>query len=153
MRLLKLRQQIFVAASALLLSAGVPVVHAQVVGATLSGTVRDSGGATLSGATVLVRQLETGATRKLTTGADGRYAAPSVPVGDYTVTASHDGFAAQERTGISLTVAQSLAVDFQLSVDSVRTDVVVQAETTSVNITSQQTSGLIDERAVKELPL
>ncbi|MGB6722619.1 MAG: carboxypeptidase-like regulatory domain-containing protein, partial [Terracidiphilus sp.] len=95
----------------------------------------------------------TGARRTLTTGADGRYAAPSVPVGDYTVRAAHDGFAAQERTGITLVVAQSLVVDFQLGVDAVQTDVVVQAEVTGVNTTSQQTSGLIDERAVKELPL
>jgi hypothetical protein len=135
------------------LAVGAVVAHGQVVGATLSGTVRDASGAALGGAAVTVKQLETGATRKLVTGADGRYAAPSVPVGNYTVTASHDGFAAQERTGISLVVAQSLVVDFQLGVDSVRTDVVVQAEVTGVNTTSQQTSGLIDERAVKELPL
>ena len=138
---------------ALFFALGALGAHAQVVGATLSGTVRDATGAALSGATVTVRQQETGATRTLTTGADGRYAAPSVPVGDYTVTASHDGFAAQERTGISLVVAQSLVVDFVLTVDSVHTDVVVQAESTGVNTTSQQTSGLIDERAVKELPL
>jgi Carboxypeptidase regulatory-like domain len=131
----------------------VAAARGQIVGATLSGTVRDATGAALSGATVTVKQQETGATRQLTTGADGRYAAPSVPVGNYIVTAVHDGFAAQERTGISLVVAQSLIVDFQLGVDSVHTDVVVQAESTGVNTTSQQTSGLIDERAVKELPL
>jgi Carboxypeptidase regulatory-like domain len=132
---------------------GAAALHGQIVGATLSGTVRDTTGAALSGATVTVKQQETGASRELTTGADGRYAAPSVPVGNYTVTAVHDGFAAQERTGITLVVAQSLVVDFQLGVDSVHTDVVVQAESTGVNTTSQQTSGLIDERAVKELPL
>ncbi len=152
MRLRTILQQILVIGSAIALVGSV-AAHGQIVGATLSGTVRDATGAALSGATVTVRQLETGATRRLVTGADGRYAAPSVPVGNYTVTASHDGFAAQERTGISLAVAQSLVVDFQLSVDSVRTDVTVQAETTGVNTTSQQTSGLIDERAVKELPL
>lgn len=154
MRFSEKRKRIFAIGTAVLLAAASALVaRGQVVGATLSGTVRDASGAALSGATVLVRQLETGATRKLTTGADGRYSAPSVPVGNYTVTASHDGFAAQERTGISLVVAQSLEVDFQLTVDSVRTDVVVQAETTGVNTTSQQTSGLIDEHAVKQLPL
>jgi hypothetical protein len=147
------RQEIFALALTAALAVAPVAAHAQVVGATLSGTVRDASGAALSGASVTVKQLETGASRKLLTGADGRYAAPSVPVGSYTVTASHDGFAAQERTGISLVVAQSLVVDFQLGVDSVRTDVVVQAEVTGVNTTSQQTSGLIDERAVKELPL
>jgi hypothetical protein len=148
-----IRKQIVAAAMAILLGTSALLAHSQVVGATLNGIVRDSTGAALSGASVTVRQLETGATRKLVTGADGRYAAPSVPVGNYTVTAAHEGFAAQERTGISLVVAQSLEVDFQLGVDSVRTDVTVQAETSSVNTTSQQTSGLIDERAVKELPL
>ncbi len=149
----KIRKQILIVGSAVALAGSAIAAHGQVVGATLSGTVRDTTGAALSGATVTVRQLETGATRQLATGADGRYSAPSVPVGNYTVTAAHEGFAAQERTGISLVVAQSLVVDFQLGVDSVQTDVVVQAETTGVNTTSQQTSGLIDERAVKELPL
>jgi hypothetical protein len=152
-RFRQIRKQIYAVGLAVVLAVGAVVAHGQVVGATLSGTVRDASGAALGGAAVTVKQLETGATRKLVTGADGRYAAPSVPVGNYTVTASHDGFAAQERTGISLVVAQSLVVDFQLGVDSVRTDVVVQAEVTGVNTTSQQTSGLIDERAVKELPL
>jgi hypothetical protein len=152
-RFREIRKQIFAVGLAVVLAAGAKVARGQVVGATLSGTVRDASGASLSGAAVTVKQLETGATRRLVTGADGRYAAPSVPVGNYTVTVTHDGFAAQERTGISLVVAQSLVVDFQLGVDSVRTDVVVQAEATGVNTTSQQTSGLIDERAVKELPL
>ncbi len=146
-------KSIFAAFFTLFIALGAMGVHAQVVGATLSGTVRDATGAELSGATVTVKQLETGATRTLRTGADGRYAAPSVPVGDYTVTAAHDGFAAQERTGITLVVAESLVVDFELTVDAVHTDVVVEAESTGVNTTSQQTSGLIDERAVKELPL
>ena len=153
MRFREIRKQILAVVLAVALAASALAAHGQVVGATLSGTVRDASGAALSGATVIVKQLETGATRKLATGADGRYAAPSVPVGNYTVTVSHDGFAAQERTGISLVVAESLVVDFELGVDSVRTDVVVQAEATGVNTTSQQTSGLIDERAVKELPL
>ena len=139
--------RIFVTLFVVIAASGFVAADGQVVGATLSGTVRDATGAALSGATVTVKQLETGATRTLTTGADGRYAAPSVPVGDYTVTAAHDGFAAQERTGITLVVAQSLVVDFQLGVDAVQTDVVVQAEVTGVNTTSQQTSGLIDERA------
>jgi Carboxypeptidase regulatory-like domain len=145
-------RQFLVNGSAIVL-AGCAVAHPQIVGAALSGTVRDATGTALSGASVTVKQLETGASRQLVTGADGRYAPASVPVGNYTVTASHDGFAAQERTAISLVVAQGLVVNLQLSVDSVRTDVTVEALTTIVNTTSQRTSGLIDERAVKEPPL
>jgi hypothetical protein len=65
----------------LLLVGGVPSAYAQIVGGTISGTVKDTTGAALSGATVTVRQIETGATRTLTTGSDGRFYAPSVPVG------------------------------------------------------------------------
>ena len=127
--------------------------HAQIVGATIGGTVKDTSGALLGGATVTVRQLETGATRILTTDANGRFHAPSVPVGDYVITVVHDGFATQKRTGLSLVVGQSLQVEFALGLDTVHQDVVVDATDVSVNTTSQQTSGLIDERQVKELPL
>ncbi|MGD0346047.1 MAG: carboxypeptidase-like regulatory domain-containing protein [Terracidiphilus sp.] len=130
----------------------VPAV-AQVVGATIAGTVHDSTGATVNGATVTVRQTETGVTRILVTGADGRYAAPSVPVGDYTVSVTHDGFQPQQQRGIALAVGQSVQVNFTISVSTVHEQVVVDAGNPVVNITSQQDSGLVDERQVKELPL
>ena len=126
---------------------------AQIVGGTISGTIHDSTGAAVPGATVTVRQTDTGFTRTLVTGADGRYAAPSVPVGPYSVSAAHDGFQPQEQTGIVLSIGQSVQVDFELSVSSVHETVVVNAGDPVVNTSSQQTSGLIDERQVKELPL
>ncbi|WP_420239395.1 carboxypeptidase regulatory-like domain-containing protein [Telmatobacter bradus] len=132
---------------------GPRLAHAQVVGGTIGGTIRDASGAIVSGAAVVVRQDETGATRVLATDAAGRYRAPSVPVGTFTVTATHEGFEVQKRTGIKLAVGQSLELDFQLGIDTVRQNVVVEAVEPSVNTTAQQTSGLIDERAVKELPL
>src|ERR1035437_5750075 len=136
-----------------LLIGGVVVAHSQIVGGTISGTVRESTGAALTDATVTVRQLETGATRKLIMGADGRFYAPSVPVGEYSVSVTHEGFAQQRRSGISLTVGQSLQLEFVLGVEAVQQNVEVDATSASVNTTTQQTSGLIDEREVKELPL
>ena len=76
--------------------------QAQVVGGTIGGVVHDSTGASVSEATVTVRQAETGATRTLTTDSEGRFFAPSVPVGAYTVAVQHEGFAPQKQTGISL---------------------------------------------------
>ena len=67
--------------SLVILIAGIPLASAQVVGGTISGTVHEATGASLAGAAVTVRQIETGATRILTTDADGRFYAPSVPVG------------------------------------------------------------------------
>ncbi len=127
--------------------------HAQVVGATLTGVVRDGSGAAVAGATVTVRQTETGATRVLVTDSEGRIFAPSVPVGPYTIAVDHEGFARQQQTGISLTIGESLQVNFVLRVASVQQEVVVDASDASVNTSTQQTSGLVDERQVKELPL
>jgi hypothetical protein len=126
---------------------------AQIVGGTIGGAIHDSTGAALAGATVTVCGSDTGFTRTLVTGPDGRYAAPSVPVGPYSVSATHEGFQPQEQTGIVLSIGQSVQVNFALSVSSVHETVVVNAGDPVVNTSSQQTAGLVDERQVKELPL
>jgi len=56
-------------------------VYAQVVGASITGTVRDASGAGVPQAAITVRNLETGAERKVESDGEGHYAAPSVPVG------------------------------------------------------------------------
>jgi hypothetical protein len=131
----------------------VPGIRAQIVGATIGGTVHDTSGAIVSGATVEVRQIETGATRKLTTSADGQFNAPSVPIGHYTVTVTQDGFSPQKQAGIELTLGQSLHLDFVLGVATLNQQVEVDAMGDTVNLTTQSTAGLIEERQVKELPL
>jgi hypothetical protein len=138
--------------ASLLLFSSALAVHGQVVGATITGTVHDSSGASLSAATVIVKQSETGATRSLITDGEGRFFAPSVPIGPYTVTAEHEGFAASQQS-TTLVVGQSLQLTFVLGVASVQQAVEVTADGSTVNTTTQQTAGLVDERQVKELPL
>jgi hypothetical protein len=128
-------------------------LHAQVVGGTINGVVTDASGASIRGAAVIVRSEETGTQRLLTTDAAGAYAAPSVPVGRYTVSVTREGFAPQSRTGINLTVGQAVRIDLALTTGEVTQQVVVTNAPTLVNGTTQQTSGLVDERQVKELPL
>ena len=127
--------------------------HAQIVGGTLSGTITDSTGAALANVQVTVHNDETGNERQLATASDGRYAAPSVPVGTYTVTAQFPGFSPAHRGGIALTVGQSKQIDLSLSLDSVAQQVTVQDTPSVVNTSTQETSGLIDERQIKQLPL
>ena len=100
---------------------------AQVVGGSINGVVHDKTGAALQGVTITVRQFETGATRTLITDGDGRFSAPSLPVGNYTVSAKSEGFATDERGGISLAVAQSLQLNFVLGLASVQQQVEVDS--------------------------
>ena len=55
--------------------------HAQAVGASLRGTITDATGAALPGATVMIVNIETGATRELVSDGEGRYTAPILPRG------------------------------------------------------------------------
>jgi hypothetical protein len=86
--------------------AGLAVLWSQVVGASISGTVRDETGAGVGGANVLVRNVETGAVRNLVTDNSGRYSAPSIAIGRYELSASKPGFNTQVRTGIDLVVGK-----------------------------------------------
>lgn len=126
---------------------------AQVVGGALSGSVRDETGAGLPSASVTVRNTETGAERKLTTDSEGRYSAPSIAVGRYQVTAVKEGFNSQLKTGIELVVGQSTVVDLSLKVGDVRQEVTVEETPSPVAVSTQETSGLVSERQVKDLPL
>src|SRR5260370_14444199 len=76
------------------------VVSAQVSTGTISGVVEDPSGAVISGATVTVRNVDTGAARTLTSDAGGRYIAPVLPVGNYEVRGEQTGFQTEIRSGI-----------------------------------------------------
>ena len=66
--------------------------------------------AALPAAGVTIKNIETGAERRLVTDAGGRYYAPSITVGRYEITASKEGFSSQTKTGIELVVGQSSVV-------------------------------------------
>jgi hypothetical protein len=129
------------------------VLIAQVVGGSIGGVVTDPSGAAVRGAAVVIHNTETGIERTLTSGSDGRYTAPSLPIGRYNVSVTADGFGPQQRSGVVLTVGQSNVVDVTLTVGSISQTVVIDAAPPTINLSTQQTSGLVDERQVKELPL
>ena len=95
---------------------GTPSALAQVVGGTIAGDVVDPAGGAVTGARVLIRDQETGTVRELITSEGGAFSAPSIPVGAYSVTISHDGFGPLQRTGISLAVGQGIHLHLTLTV-------------------------------------
>jgi len=127
--------------------------YSQLVGGTIAGDVVDGGGASVVGAEVLIKNEETGGVRHLVSSNSGSFSAPSIPIGIYTVSVTHDGFAPLRRTGISLTVGQSIELHLALSLGSVEQVVTVVDTPTSVDTSTLQSQGLVDERQVKELPL
>ena len=137
---------VFLAAFAL------PSARAQ-TDASLSGIVHDTTGAGIQGATISIKNLETGTERDVHTDSDGRYHAPSLAVGRYELTADKAGFRTEHRTGITLVVGQQAEFDLTLQVGNVHQTVEVSSEPAVVVVTTEDTSGLVGERQVKELPL
>ena len=129
------------------------VVYGQVVGASVSGVIKDSSGAGLTGASVTIRNLETGAERILSTDDSGRYSAPSIPVGNYQIAASRQGFTSQVKTGILLVVGQHSTVDLELQIGELKQVVTIEENASPVSLSTQETAGLVSERQVKDLPL
>ena len=125
----------------------------QLVGGTITGDVVDSSGAAIDQASVLIHNLETGTERSLVTANGGAFSALSIPVGVYTVTVSRDGFAPLKRTGIRLEVGQSVRLHLALDLGSVAQSVTVADTPVSVDTSTLQSQGLVDERQVKDMPL
>jgi hypothetical protein len=123
------------------------------VSASISGRVTDQSGAVVAGATVTAKSLDTGVSRTTTTDQAGRYELIALPIGQFEVRARKDGFAERVRTGIVLVVGQDATVDLSLPVGNVSQQVTVEGNASLVNATTQDISGLVGEKEVKELPL
>jgi Carboxypeptidase regulatory-like domain len=123
------------------------------VSASITGIISDASGASVPVATVKAKNLETAAIRTGTTDGSGRYAVLSLPVGEYEVTVSKPGFQDATRTGIQLVVNQEASIDLRLQVNAVKSEVTVKADAPIVSTTTLDISGLVGERAVKQLPL
>src|SRR5580704_5726855 len=120
---------------------------------SLWGSVSDSSGAAVAGAAVTVINLETGSSRSLVTDEAGRYNANALSVGHYEVTAAKAGFQSDRRANIALVVGQREEVDLTLQVGDVHQTVEVPADLGAIQITTEDISGLVGERQVKDLPL
>ena len=123
------------------------------VSATLSGRVTDSTGGAVVAATVTANDLDTGVSRTVVTSQVGQYEMAALPLGRYEVRATKQGYAEQIRTGVILVVGQDATADLVLKVGEVREQVTVSEDAPIVNVSTQDISGLVGEKQVKELPL
>lgn len=131
----------------------VPNAWAQLTTATISGTVTDATAGILPGATVTVKNLETGAARSVVTGASGDYRVTGLPIGEYEVRAELPGFQAAVRRGIRLTTGREAAVDLGLSVGDLSEEVVVVAEVPLVNTTSGGLGNVVELAEIESIPI
>lgn len=126
---------------------------AQFTTASLGGSVTDSSGSVIVGATVTVRNVETGLTVSRTTDINGAYLFSRLAVGSYELVVGQPGFTTYQQSGITLTVNQAATQNVQLTVGQVTEKLTVQSEAELVTTRTAAAGQLIDKRRIVDLPL
>ncbi len=140
--------------SILLIAAGLAsFANAQSTGGRIRGTVTDTSGAAITGATVTLLNEANGAQRDAQSGGNGEYGFLEVPVGAYTMQAQQAGFKKYVNKGVTLELNAILSVDIVLQVGGATETVEVSGTPPLVDTTSTQLGAVVGERAVSELPL
>ena len=128
-------------------------VQAQSFKATVIGTVVDSSGAVVPGASVSIAQDGTGLIVTTTTGPDGTFSLPQLPPGRYDLTIELPGFRKFVQSGLVLETDQVRRVAAQLQLGSVAETVTVAAKVAVINTDTSNKGEVITARQVADLPL
>jgi outer membrane receptor protein involved in Fe transport len=129
-----------------------PAVRAQAT-ATINGTVRDSSGAVVSGATVLLHSKGTNLDRSITTNSAGIYVIPQIQPGDYSVKVSQSGFRTEIKSNITLDVNQTATLDLTLTPGSIQETVQVEAAAATLETSTAELGEAVVQKEVNDLPL
>ncbi|MBV8864607.1 MAG: TonB-dependent receptor, partial [Acidobacteriaceae bacterium] len=117
------------------------------------GTIRDSSGASVAGATITVAETRTAAEHRIVTGPDGTYSATDLNPGTYTVRVEHQGFKTAVQSPFKLDVNQVVRVDITLDIGAITQQVEVTAAEPLVETQTSSIGQVIDGERVNALPL
>jgi hypothetical protein len=120
--------------------------------ASIEGTVSDSSGAAVPGATMRVTNQATGVSQQVTSGADGFYRASALPPGKYSVTASFTGFKTQTTHDVNVSAETVKGVNITLQPGEVKEIVTVSAGTAGLQTENATLGGTISNQEIQDLP-
>ena len=129
-------------------------LFAQETTGSISGTVTDSSGAFVKGATVTITNTDRAhVERVLTTDSKGHYVGSSLPIGFYSVKVEDAGFKTEVETSLALHVNDALTVNRTLATGSATEIVTVTADQVQLNLENGMSQGLINGTQIRELAM
>jgi hypothetical protein len=131
----------------------IPVTAQTAATGTISGTITDASGAIVPGASVIITNTDTGATRTLTTNSSGEYTSTFLQPGHYEAVVTGQGFGKVNRQNLVLTVGQVLTVDISLSAGATATEVTVTDVSPLIDTLKTQVSQTVSQELVSNLPV
>lgn len=120
---------------------------------TILGTVTDTSGAVIPGATVTITNAGTGVSRKLTTDSAGAYNAPTLIPGSYSVRVEAKSFQTFESRNVLVEVGKDVRVDCTLQPGSEAQTITVTAAPPLVDTTNATLGGTVQGSEMSQLPL
>jgi hypothetical protein len=130
-----------------------PALLAQGITGTITGTVVDSTGAAMPGATVTVKDLGTNAVHTVTTSDVGSYTVTQLPPGQYTVTVTKDTFKSYKQSAITLSIDQVAQINAELTVGGTDQTVEVTSAGPTIQTEDSSVGSVIDSQAIQNTPL
>ncbi|GAC1435179.1 MAG: hypothetical protein NVS1B11_19910 [Terriglobales bacterium] len=120
---------------------------------TISGIITDPSGAVVPGVTVIVINKATGAQSTATTDDRGFYSFPSLAIGNYDLTSSHDGFRNFQENGVLINVNSAVRIDIKLQLGGVTNTVTVNSDTLQIETQNTQLGDVIEAPKIVAMPL
>ena len=120
---------------------------------TIRGIVTDASGATVPGADVTARNVNTGIVQNALTGADGVYNIPYLPVGTYTTITEKPGFQKSEAANIVLNINSVIDINVTLVVGGIEQKIEVQAVAPLLETQGSNLGKVVPTKAIMDLPL
>ena len=120
---------------------------------TIHGTVYDSTGAVIPGVSVTVTNSGTNVARVVAADESGRYVAPLLPVGTYSIRVEKTGFTTFIQTGITVQVNTNVQANAVLPPRALNEQVTVRSDAAMVQATTTNLVQVIDARRIEDLPL
>src|ERR1700761_1726744 len=141
-----------IALSALFLAAMPFILSAQQTLGGITGAVTDTSGAAVAGASIQVKNVDTNLEIKSAASDKGEYEILNLPVGNYSVTFSKEGFKTEAHTAIIVQGNRFTTVNGKLEVGAVATSVEVTG-TPLLNATDTTSGYVLDAQAINNTPL
>ncbi len=121
--------------------------------ASVSGLITDSSDAPVPGARIVVKNLATGLERRVASNDTGYFAVTALPAGQYSLTASREGFSTYGVPEITLQVDQHSTANVQLQVGAVTETISVVGTVAAVDTKNATLHTVINNQMMTDLPL
>ena len=148
----RLRTGLTLAACVFLMAASVRL-NAQIIYGSVVGTVTDSAGALVPGATIRLQDMQTGLTREATSNDSGGFKVSTIPAGTYKVTVSKSGFGDVVLNDITVIANTDQRVDAIMKAGGTVETVNVSAEAQQLQTDRAEVRTELDNKSLENLPI